>query len=132
MFLHFCCLRTALKVSSNANILQIEWSGLFLRKSLFTRGRCLKLVFSIVYTFEKVGMAKLKLISSNAKKFCHWLYGNISGNVYLLVFVKAFGIWKIMFACELRRYTAIIYNRITIKLQPMVVPLLTFPGSSHW
>ena len=26
---------------------------------------------------------------------------NISGNVYLLVFVKGFGIWKIMFASEL-------------------------------
>jgi hypothetical protein len=29
-------------------------------------------------------------------------------------------------------YTANIYDQITIKLQPMVVPLLSFPGSSHW
>ena len=29
-------------------------------------------------------------------------------------------------------HTANIYNQIMIKLQPMVVPLLPFPGSSHW
>ena len=34
--------------------------------------------------------------------------------------------------CQGVSYTANIYDRITIKLQPMVVPLLSFPGSSHW
>ena len=29
-------------------------------------------------------------------------------------------------------YTANIFDRIMIKLQPMVVPVLPFPGSSHW
>ena len=58
------------------------------------------------------------------------------GSRYILQF-SGLCIWLLLSRYKLKDCTANIYDRITIKLQPMVVPLLPFPGlfvspQGHW
>jgi hypothetical protein len=55
------------------------------------------------------------------------MYLSISFALFLKIFPEA-----TMLASKKQLYTANIYDRIMIKLQPMVVPLLPILGSSHW